>query len=110
MSDKRFSTASFLEEKMNKKLKENPSSVAYFFCVFQFEIGDGIWNLDLTSSAEKMIKRGAHPEPDCTIQMADENFEKLLKGKLNVPLALITGKVKIKGEKSLALKLGELFS
>lgn len=105
-----FSAQHFLEVKMNKKLKEEPSVMSEFFCVYQFEISDGVWHLDLTTAGPKEIKRGAHKEPDCTIRMTEENFEKMLKGKLNVPMALITGKIKIVGEKALALKLGELFS
>ncbi len=108
MSEKSFSTAEFLEVKMNSRLKENSAILEDFFCVFQFEIGSGIWNLDFTGQ-EKQIKSGAHSEPDCVIRMSDENFEKLLKKQLNIPMALISGKIKIQGDKSLALKLGDLF-
>ena len=111
MSEKKpFSAADFLEVKMNEKLKSEPSTMSEFFCVYQFEIDQGVWNLDLTVAGPKEIKKGRHAEPDCTIKMSEENFEKLLKRKLNVPMALISGKIKIGGEKALALKLGELFS
>lgn len=109
MSEKAFSASDFLEIKMNKKLKEDSSAVEGLFCVYQFEIGDQTWNLDLNQK-DKEIKRGAHDAPDCTIKMSEENFEKLLKKKLNVGLALITGKIKISGDKTLAMKLGEIFS
>ena len=111
MTEKKpFSASEFLEVKMNKKLREEPDTMSEFYCVYQFEIGDGTWNLDLTTDGQKQIKKGKHPEPDCSIKMTEENFEKLLKRKLNVPMALISGKIKISGEKELALKLGELFS
>jgi len=110
MKDKAFSASDFLEIKMNQKLKSDPSLLSDFYCVYQFEIDGDVWNLDLTDSKVKQIKRGAHDAPDCSVKMTEENFEKLLKRKLNVPLALLTGKLKISGDKALALKLGELFS
>ncbi len=111
MSEKRaFSTEYFLETKMNDKLKNDPDVMDGFDCVYQFEIEGRTWHLDLLSSSERQIKKGAHSEPDCTVVISDENFEKLVKGKLNAPLALLSGKLKIKGEKALALKLAKLFS
>jgi putative sterol carrier protein len=80
-----------------------------FDCVYQFEIDGQVWHLDLFQS-EKQIKSGPHEDPDCTIQISADNFYKLLKNDLNVPMALLTGKIKIKGDKALALKLGKLFS
>lgn len=80
-----------------------------FDCVFQFEIGENIWNLDLFQSSPQ-IKKGAHDDPDCTIRMSDEHFEKMIRKQLNIPMAILTGKIKIQGERSLALKLGDLFS
>jgi putative sterol carrier protein len=104
-----FNTKEFLEVKLNKKLQEHPKSMEGFDCAFQFEIGDEIWNLDLFQSAPQ-IKPGAHQEPDCTLKMSDENFEKMIRKQLNIPLAILTGKIKIQGERALALKLGKLFS
>ena len=108
-SKKPFSVQEFLEVKMNKKIKEFPESLEGLDCVFQFEIDSGTWNLDLTSQ-DPTILTGKHRSADCTVVISTENFEKLIRGQLNVPLALLTGKFKIKGDKSLALKLAKLFS
>ncbi|MBN8554491.1 MAG: SCP2 sterol-binding domain-containing protein [Deltaproteobacteria bacterium] len=94
---------------MNRNLKENPESMQGFDCVYQFEIDGKVWNLDLYQS-EPQIKSGAHSDPDCTLKISAENFEKLLRRDLNIPMALVTGKIKISGDKTLALKLGGLFS
>jgi putative sterol carrier protein len=111
MSEKKpFSVKEFLEVKMNKRMTENPKVVDGFDCVYQFEIDEHIWNLDLLNSSDREIKKGRHDDPDCSIIVSGENFEKLVRGKLNVPLALISGKIKIKGDKTLALKLAKLFS
>jgi len=104
-----FDVAEFLEVKLNQRLKANPASVEDFYCVYQLEIGDDVWHIDLTSSKSKEIRRGSHEAPDCTIQVSRENFYKILKRELNVALAIVTGKLKIKGDKTLALKIGALF-
>jgi putative sterol carrier protein len=106
---KSFSVKDFLEIKMNRRIAENPETVDGFDCVYQFEIDNNVWNLDLLGR-EREIRAGKHQDPDCTIIVNSENFEKLVRGSLNVPLALISGKVKIKGEKMLAMKLAKLFS
>lgn len=110
MSEKKpFDVERFFEEKMNKNLRENPEVMDGFDCVYQFDIEDDIWSLDLTVEEDRQIKRGKHKSPDCTIIISNENFGKLMRRQLNVPFALISGKIKIKGEKGLALKLTELF-
>ena len=40
--------------------------------------------------------------------MTDENFVGLVTGKLNGQLAFMTGKIKIKGDMGVALKLGKV--
>jgi len=106
----KFTAEWFLETKMNGKLRDNPESMDGFDCVYQFEIDDRVWHLDLTGYDNRQIVRGPHNDSDCTIKMSEENFEKMLKRQLNVPLALVTGKIKIKGDKALVLKLMKLFS
>ena len=77
--------------------------------LIQFDIGDRIWNLDLFQTNPQIVL-GEHSDPDCTIKMSEENFEKMIRKQLNIPLAIITGKIKLQGDRTLALKLGELFS
>ncbi|MCT8136820.1 SCP2 sterol-binding domain-containing protein [Anaerobacillus sp. CMMVII] len=44
-------------------------------------------------------------EPNCTLQLSDQNLLKLIAGNLNPTVAYMSGKLKIKGELGLALKL-----
>ena len=48
-----------------------------------------------------------HPA-DCTIGISTANLEKLIAGKLNPVTAFATGKLKVSGDMSVALKLGKL--
>lgn len=47
-------------------------------------------------------------DADCTIIISPENFGKLISGDLNPMMAVMTGKVKIKGDMGVAMKLQSL--
>ena len=47
-------------------------------------------------------------DADCTITTTFETFTNLIQGKLNPTMALMSGKVKVKGDMSVALKLQSL--
>ena len=47
-------------------------------------------------------------DADCTISITPENFMDLVTGKLNPMMAMMTGKVKIKGDMGVAMKLQSL--
>lgn len=47
-------------------------------------------------------------EADCTVKMSFEDFLKLKDGELNPMMAVFSGKIKVSGDMSLALKLQSL--
>lgn len=47
-----------------------------------FDVSDKKWTLDLTSGTGS-LKEGDADSADLTLSMTDENFEKLVSGKLN---------------------------
>lgn len=47
---------------------------------------------------------------DCTIVVSKENFEKLARRELDPSMALMTGKLKINGDMSVAMKLAPLLA
>lgn len=47
-------------------------------------------------------------DADCTIHVTPENFMSLVKGDLNPMMAVMSGKVKIKGDMGVAMKLQSL--
>lgn len=76
--------------------------------VYQFEMdGDKFYQVAVENDVATFYE---NPEktPDCTIQISSENLMKLIKGELNAPMAVMTGKIKIKGDISLAMKLQSL--
>lgn len=68
-----------------------------------FDCGDdGALRLDGTT-----VERSAAPA-DCTIRISHENLSKLVQGNLNPMTAFAMGKLKVSGDMSVALKLGQL--
>ncbi len=45
---------------------------------------------------------------DCTIHLSEANLSKLIKGDLNPMTAFAMGKIKVSGDVSVAMKLGQL--
>lgn len=75
--------------------------------VYVFDIeGDtgGTWTVDLTKDAD-FVTEGAVDDPQCTITMKESDFVSLWEGNLPGPQAFMMGKLKIKGDMGLAMKL-----
>ncbi len=72
---------------------------------FQFE--DGMIHLDDTVSPT-LVSNDLN-EASCTLKMSLENFGKMLSGDMNPMMAFMTGKMKVEGDKGIAMKLASLF-
>lgn len=72
----------------------------------KFELDLGIIHLDGTGT-ENVIST-ENKDADCTISTTIATLRKLQQGELNPMMAVMTGKVKIKGDMSLAMKLQSL--
>jgi len=55
------------------------------------------------------VKNGPAENPNITITMAASDYLDMINGKLNPQMAFMGGKLKIKGDMSLALKMQQLF-
>jgi putative sterol carrier protein len=93
-----------------QRLKAKGDAVTKVNAVYQFFItGDqgGSWWVDTTKSGGE-VGAGERPDARCTITMGDKDFIDMVGGKLNAQMAFMTGKLKIKGDMGLALKLGSV--
>lgn len=70
--------------------------------------GDGTIFIDGTTTPPTVSNDDN--EADVTLIISEENFESLIDGSLNPQMAFMMGKLKIDGDMSLALKMGDLFS
>lgn len=74
----------------------------------KFQFDEGIVYLDLTG--EEAVITNDDKEADTTIITSLETLDGLRKGKVNPMMAVMSGKVKIKGDMGLAMKLQSLLS
>jgi putative sterol carrier protein len=69
----------------------------------------GEWNIDVSASGP-FCKTGSGPA-DCTISIADEDFQKLVENpQANGMQLFFSGKLKVSGNQMLAMKLNSLFA
>ena len=79
--------------------------------VFQFDIsGDegGSWHVTVKDGICE-VAEGSHASPTTTIKMVDEDFVKMITGKLNAMSAFTSGKLKIEGDLMKSQLIEKLF-
>ncbi len=97
---------------LNKKLESaDLSKLKGVDAVFQFDLSgdDGGTFHTIVDDGKINIVESAHDNPNTTINMATEDFMNMLEDKLSVTNAFMSGKLKVKGDMNLALKLQNLF-
>lgn len=96
-------------EAMPSKFKKD--AAAGMNAVYQYDItgdGGGKW-YTVINDGEIDVKEGEHENPNITLVIDAADYVDLVDGKLNGQMAFMTGKLKIKGDMSLGMKLGSLF-
>ena len=89
---------SAIAERLQRGLDKRPLEDS-----IKFDCGaDG--TLTLSGGCAQLVDRPA----DCTIGISLANLEKMIAGKLNPVTAFATGRLKVSGDMSVALKLGKL--
>ena len=88
--------------------KVDPAKSAGMNNSFAFDIADvGVWTVIVTDGAVS-VEEGEH-NADCTISASEETLMKISRGEANPTTAYLSGKLKIKGDMGVALKLQKLF-
>ncbi len=72
----------------------------------KFDFGDQ--HIFIDGTGEQNIVTGEDKDADCVVNVTLENLEKLVKGDLNPMTAFMMGKLKVKGDMSVAMKLQSL--
>ena len=83
----------------------NPKSAGNTQATIQYNITDGEPLYQKIENGNLSVYEGHAEKPDITISMTDTNFVKLFKGELNPMTAFMVGKIKVKGDITLAKKI-----
>ena len=78
----------------------------------QYEVsgeGGGTWHA-VIKDGTCTVNAGAGTNPNLTLQVAAQDWLDMVSGKQSGQMLFMSGKLKIKGDMGLAMKLGSLFS
>ena len=100
-------TASEVFTEINNRLQADPSKVQGMNATYAFDLSgeeSGQYHIALKDGSAD-VGQGAPENPNITITMKSEDFVDLATGKLDGTMAFMSGKIKIKGDMGLAMKL-----
>ncbi len=112
MADPVTSVKDVFERHIPAKLQAKPDVVSKINAIYQFNIGGpggGTWAVDCTKPGGK-VEAGAASHPQCTVAATDQVFLDIVNGRLNAPMAFMSGKLKVQGDMGLALKLQQILA
>jgi putative sterol carrier protein len=105
-------TIAALFNEMKERIGAAPAKIANLKASYQFELGGeggGTYHASFDNGSYE-IGEGPVDNPGCTVIMAAADFVAMATGKLNPTAAFMSGKLKIKGDMGLAMKLQQLIS
>ena len=111
MNTEDLTPQSIFEDIVAKHAAEHPDIRKKINAVYQFELtgdGGGTWVVDLTKDKD-FVSTTPHEDPGIIATMKVGNFMSMIQGKLKPQTAFMTGRLKIKGDLGLALKLKDIF-
>jgi putative sterol carrier protein len=101
-------TASEVFTEINNRLQADPSKVKGMNAVYAFDLAEdqdgGQYHINLKDGSAD-VGPGTPENPNITIAMKAADFVDLATGKLDGTMAFMSGKIKIKGDMGLAMKL-----
>ena len=80
--------------------------------VIQYDVsgdGGGTWHAVIKDGTCTVVS-GAAPSPNLTLSISGQDWLDMLSGKQSGQMLFMSGKLKVKGDMGLAMKLGSMFS
>lgn len=95
----------YFETTLPNDLKADPDKAKAIGATYKFAIdGAGTWVVDLAN----LTVTEADSDANCTVEVSSDDFSAILDKSLNPQMAFMSGKLKIKGDMGLAMKLGQV--
>src|SRR6267142_140943 len=97
----------FFEEKIAQKLTDKPETSKTVNSIYELNITSdigGVWTVELAKEPGR-VQAGSTGNAKCTVTCAAGDFMNIVSGKMNPQMAFMSGKLKIKGDMGLAMKL-----
>lgn len=91
-------------ETVLKAIQEKAASAKPLGNTLKFHFGDNNITIDGREESNKVLENHGE-ETDCTVDLAIEDLMAMLDGNLNPMTAFMSGKIKVKGDMSVAMKL-----
>ncbi|MCB0645226.1 MAG: SCP2 sterol-binding domain-containing protein [Saprospiraceae bacterium] len=95
-----------ITEEIFEDIKKQAPNLKPFGAKLKFVVDETSIVIDGTGDSNEI--RMSDEEADCTITASSETIVKMRKGDLNPMMAVMMGKIKIKGDMTLAMKLQSL--
>ncbi len=89
----------------------NPAAAVGVNAIIQFELsgdGGGTWHVTVADGTCE-VAPGPHADPTLVVVASAENWLKVVAGSLDPQLAFLTGRLKVRGDMGLAMRLRALF-
>ena len=107
-----MTTAADIFTDLNNRI--TPEKASKINATYLFDIGGddgGKWLVDLTGDGNWVTDGSADPDANCTVSVKNaEDWVGIATGKINPTMAFMQGKIKVKGDMSLAMKLQALLA
>lgn len=91
---------------------KDPERATAIDCIYQFNVsgdGGGTYVLNLKAgNTGNFLSTEANPDANCTISVSGEDWAAIVKGEMDAMTAFMSGKVKVDGDLSQAMKLPKL--
>jgi len=95
-----------------EQIKSGAASLDGFNALYQFNLSGeegGNWVIELTDESRD-VREGEDENAQCVINMSCTDFMAMIGGSLNPQMAFMTGKLRVKGDMGLALKLQSILN
>jgi putative sterol carrier protein len=96
-------------EQLKTAIERNPEAAKKIGGIYQLAItGAGTWTIDLASDPPS-CKEGPSANPNCSIEVAEPDFQSLYSDANQGMKLYMSGKLKVRGNPMLAMNLKKLF-